>query len=79
MENIIAIKGALRQPMSREQYEREYKPHGWNIDETEQPKDERPEVKALTDAKTLSEVKNIVKAAKRTPKRFDDKAFKSEG
>lgn len=63
--------------VSREQFERVYKPAGWVLDE---PAIEFTDYKIVEEPKTTDEtiIKNIEKAKKVTNKKFDDKLIKEK-
>ena len=63
--------------VSREQFERVYKPAGWVLDESVI---EFTDYKIVEEPKTTNEtiIKNIEKAKKVTNKKFDDKLIKEK-
>lgn len=77
MDTVNITKGGLRQSVSRQAFEQQYRPNGWVIDESEPPTpDETQEtVKRLA---YESEIKNYLAMKKRVPKKFDDGLFISE-
>ncbi len=73
---INIIKGSIRNVVDEAQFEKLYKPNGWQIDTT---KESMPELKVPIDnLKTETEVKNYIKMKNCKTNKFDDDLFYSE-
>lgn len=72
MANLFIIKGSIRNIVDEAVFERIYKPEGWVIDETRQPKPQGIE----QELKTENEMKNYNKMKKKTDKVFNDNLIK---
>lgn len=73
MANIYIIKGSIKNVVDEAVFERIYKPNGWVVDETRQPKVEN---KIKEEIKTETELKNYTKMKKKTEKTFNDNLIK---
>lgn len=72
MAELFIIKGSIRNVVDEAVYERVYKPNGWVIDETRQPKLQGVE----KELKTEAEMKNYSKMKKKSEKVFNDNLIK---
>lgn len=72
MAELFIIKGSIRNVVDEAVYERVYKPNGWVIDETRQPKLQGVE----KELKTETEMKNYSKMKKKSEKVFNDNLIK---
>ena len=73
MEILNIIKGSIRNIVSKEQFDKLYKPNGWKIDDSIQTQENDIDL-----VKTENELKNLQKMKKVKSQVFDDKLFYSE-
>ena len=73
---INIIKGGLRQQVTRDAYERMYKPNGWTIDSAGLPAED--ETQKIVETMSEGNARNFLADKARAPRKFDDKIFKSE-
>lgn len=72
------IKGSIRNVVEEEQFEKLYKPNGWQLDMSEDNSKVKEQQIPLDLLNTVSEVKNYIKMTKKQPKHFDDGLFYSD-
>lgn len=71
----IGSKNSVRNVVTEDQFEKLYKPRGWQIDTEYQPMPEDENIKEL---KTATKIKNYENMKKVKDSNFDDDLFKKE-
>lgn len=69
-------KGTIKNVVSQEQFEKIYKPNGWELDEETREPDEIQET--VNTLKSEAEAKNYIKMKKRKEQHFTDALFYSD-